>query len=75
MRRPAVLHIASLHGGGVERYLGDIARTLPPPHLLWHAAERTAVLELSAARRPLIARLAAWRQPAQDWMRRRGILR
>jgi hypothetical protein len=25
--------------------------------------------------RPLIARLAAWRQPAQEWMRRRGFLR
>ncbi|HEX6634057.1 MAG TPA: glycosyltransferase family 2 protein [Usitatibacter sp.] len=25
--------------------------------------------------RPLIARLAAWRQPAQEWMRRRGLLR
>ena len=25
--------------------------------------------------RPAVARLAAWRQPAKEWMRRRGILR
>jgi GT2 family glycosyltransferase len=25
--------------------------------------------------RPLVARLAAWRHPAQEWMRRRGLLR
>jgi glycosyltransferase involved in cell wall biosynthesis len=25
--------------------------------------------------RPFVARLAAWRQPAQEWMRRRGLLR
>ncbi len=51
MQSSAVLHIASLHGGGVDRHLRDIARSVPRPHLFWHAGPRAEVLELPAARR------------------------
>jgi len=49
----AVLHIASMHGGGVDRHVRDIARNVPRPHLVWHVAERAEVLELPAGRRSL----------------------
>jgi hypothetical protein len=51
MQPSAVLHIASLHGGGVDRHLRDIARTVPRAHLLWHVSPRADVLELPAPRR------------------------
>jgi len=51
MQSSAVLHIASLHGGGVDRHLRDIARSVPRPHLFWHAGARAEVLELPAASR------------------------
>ena len=46
MEPSAVLHIASLHGGGVDRHVRDIARGVPRPHLVWHASERAELLEL-----------------------------
>jgi hypothetical protein len=51
MDRAAVLHIASLHGGGVDRHVRDIARGVPRGHLVWHAAARAEVLELARERR------------------------
>src|SRR5512142_1203626 len=45
----AVLHIASPHGGGVDRHVRDIARGVARTHLVWHAAERVDVLELPRA--------------------------
>jgi hypothetical protein len=51
MDRAAVLHIASLHGGGVDRHVRDIARSVPRGHLVWHAGARAEVLELARERR------------------------
>ncbi len=42
----AVLHITSLHGGGVDRYVRDIARGLARPQLVWHAGDKAEVLEV-----------------------------
>ncbi len=49
----AVLHIASLHGGGVDRHVRDIARGVARDHLVWHAADGAEVLELPRERRSL----------------------
>jgi glycosyltransferase involved in cell wall biosynthesis len=42
----AVLHITSLHGGGVDRHVRDLARGLARPQLVWHAGEAAEVLEV-----------------------------
>lgn len=49
----AVLHIASLHGGGVDRHVRDIVRAAARDHLVWHAADGVEVLELPRERRAL----------------------
>ena len=49
----AVLHITSLHGGGVDRYVRDIARSLARPQLVWHAGDAAEVLEVPGAPRYL----------------------
>ncbi len=46
MEPSAVLHIASLHGGGVDRHVRDIVRNVARPQLVWHASPRAEVLEL-----------------------------
>src|SRR5262245_49690729 len=45
---PTVLHVAALLGGGVDRHLRDIARSVPGRHVLWHAGESADVLEFPA---------------------------
>lgn len=48
---PTVLHVTSLLGGGVDRHLRDIARSVPGRHLLWHVGEDAEVLESPTERR------------------------
>jgi glycosyltransferase involved in cell wall biosynthesis len=70
MTAGTILHVTSLFGGGVDRHLRDLVRTVPRPHLLWHAGEGVDVLEDPAAKRfhPLApgilpregARLSRW---------------
>ena len=65
MEPSGVLHIASLHGGGVDRHVRDIARNVPRPHLLWHASPRADVLEIPREGRALPLDAAALeREPA-----------
>jgi glycosyltransferase involved in cell wall biosynthesis len=45
------LHVAALHGGGVDRHLRDIARAVPGRHLFLHVGDRAVVLEDPAKRR------------------------
>ncbi|HEX3098680.1 MAG TPA: glycosyltransferase [Usitatibacter sp.] len=47
------MHIASLHGGGVDRHVRDIVRGLPRGHLVWHVSDRAEVLELPREGRSL----------------------
>jgi glycosyltransferase involved in cell wall biosynthesis len=42
----AVLHITSLHGGGVDRHVRDIARGSGRGQLVWHAGDAAEVLEV-----------------------------
>ena len=53
MESCAVLHIASLHGGGVDRHVRDIVRELPRGHATWHVSDRAEILELPRERRSL----------------------
>ncbi|MBL0143145.1 MAG: glycosyltransferase family 4 protein [Betaproteobacteria bacterium] len=45
MNDAAILHVTSLFGGGVDRHLRDIVRTVERPQLVWHAGEGVDVLE------------------------------
>ena len=65
MEPSGVLHIASLHGGGVDRHVRDIARNVPRPQIVWHASPGTDVLELPREGRVLPLEAAALeREPA-----------
>ena len=50
----AVLHIASMHGGGVDRHVRDIVRHVDCPQWIWHVAEPAEVLEDPARRSCLV---------------------
>ncbi len=66
----AILHVTSLFGGGVDRHVRDLVRTIPREHYLWHAGDGVDVIEEPRAGRfhPLAPeatgaradRLAAW---------------
>ena len=49
----AVLHIASLHGGGVDRHVRDIVRGVARRQWIWHAGDTAEVLESPRERRYL----------------------
>jgi glycosyltransferase involved in cell wall biosynthesis len=51
MRSFAILHVASLFGGGVDRCVRDIVRGAGGSHLIWHAADGIDVLEDPQSRR------------------------
>jgi glycosyltransferase involved in cell wall biosynthesis len=57
MTPPAILHVTSLFGGGVDRHLRDVMSGVPRPHLAWHAGEAGEAFEEPRARRfhPLAA--------------------
>jgi glycosyltransferase involved in cell wall biosynthesis len=48
---PAVLHVTTLHGGGVDRHLRDLARGVGRAHVFWHAGDSADLLEFPARRR------------------------
>jgi glycosyltransferase involved in cell wall biosynthesis len=66
----AVLHVTSMLGGGVDRYVRDIARGSKVPHLIWHTGEGADVIEVAGTAQPVAlepgsissegATLAAW---------------
>ncbi|MBK8325375.1 MAG: glycosyltransferase [Betaproteobacteria bacterium] len=70
MTPPAILHVTSLFGGGVDRHLRDVLAGVARPQLVWHAGEAGEAIEEPAAKRffPLAAgafaasrdKLAAW---------------
>ena len=67
---PAVLHVTSMLGGGVDRHVRDIGRASSRNHLVWHTAQGADVLETlsdshfnaldPAAIEPEGATLASW---------------
>ena len=76
MNAAAILHVTSLFGGGVDRHVRDIVRTVPREHYLWHAGDGVDVIEDPRAGRfhPL-APGAADRQPEAlaRWLRSKRI--
>jgi glycosyltransferase involved in cell wall biosynthesis len=76
MGSPAVLHITSLPGGGVDRHLRDIAHGSAREHLVWHAAEGADVIEASGPTRFTVVDPAVFeRDPGAltQWLARRGV--
>lgn len=47
----SVLHISAAEGGGVDRYIRDVAQGVNRRHFLWHAGSGVDVLEDIAAQR------------------------
>ena len=76
MESTAVLHLVSLHGGGVDRHVRDIAAAVARPHLLWHVGERSEVIEGGSGRRflPLDPeRIEAEGGRVAAWLRAQGV--
>jgi glycosyltransferase involved in cell wall biosynthesis len=48
MTGPAILHVTSMLGGGVDRHVRDIARGAARAHLAWHTAAGADVIETLA---------------------------
>ena len=57
MSPPAILHVTSLFGGGVDRHLRDVVAGVPRPHLVWHADAAGEAIEEPGTKRffPLAA--------------------
>src|SRR5271169_6099297 len=47
--RPAVLHVSSAEGGGVDRYIREVAESAHRRHFLWHTGSGIDVIEDIAA--------------------------
>jgi len=70
------LHIATLHGGGVDRHVRDIVRGLARPQLVWHAGPGAEVVELPREGRSYPLDEAALEREADSlaaWLRVRGV--
>jgi glycosyltransferase involved in cell wall biosynthesis len=70
--RAAVLHISAAEGGGVDRYIRDIAANVRRRHFLWHVGSGIDVIEDMAAQRFLpLSRDIAKHDAAiavEDWL-------
>jgi glycosyltransferase involved in cell wall biosynthesis len=76
MSAPAVLHVTSLPGGGVDRHIRDIARSQSRRHLVWHVSDSVEVIEILGVRRcfPLSGTaFAQGREALAAWLRRQGV--
>jgi glycosyltransferase involved in cell wall biosynthesis len=72
----SVLHVSAAEGGGVDRYIRDVAANVPRRHFLWHVGSGIDVIEDLATQRflPLSARIeSADAVPAlRAWLRANG---
>nr|MDQ3027645.1 glycosyltransferase [Pseudomonadota bacterium] len=76
MDPPAVLHVMSPLGGGVDRHVRDIVSQVGRRHVLWHVGERAEVVEVEGTPRfhPIDpARIAAAPESLAGWLRSLGI--
>jgi glycosyltransferase involved in cell wall biosynthesis len=76
MSHPAVLHVMSPLGGGVDRYVRDIVAAVPRPQVLWHVADGAEVMEAQGERRyrPLDpARVDRDPEGLARWLRSRDV--
>ena len=76
MTAPAILHVTSLLGGGVDRHVRDIVRGVGRPQLVWHAGDGADVIEDPRARRFFPLRPGAVGEPLARWLggRRVGLV-
>jgi glycosyltransferase involved in cell wall biosynthesis len=75
--RTSILHVSAAEGGGVDRYIRDIAANVPRRHFLWHTGSGIDVIEDMTGQRfmPLSrdidnddARTRIW-----TWLRANGV--
>ena len=75
--RSSVLHVSAAEGGGVDRYIRDLAANVPRRHFLWHAGSGIDVIEDVATQRfsPLSEQIEnADAAPAlAAWLRGNGV--
>jgi len=71
MNAPAILHVTSLFGGGVDRHVRDILRTVARPQLVWHAGEGVDVIEDAGRFFPLAS--GAVGESLARWLRGRRV--
>lgn len=76
MTAPAILHVTSLLGGGVDRHVRDIVRGVGRPQLVWHAGDGVDVIEDPRARRFFPLRPGAVGEALARWLggRRVGLV-
>ena len=71
-----VLHVTSLHGGGVDRHVRDLVRGVKRRHLVWHTSPAADVMEVPAENRYLLLdreRVDADPAPLSAWLRAQGV--
>ena len=75
--RSSVLHVSAAEGGGADRYIRDVASSVPARHFLWHVGSGLDVIEDIGRERffPLSQRLSGRDGPRllQDWLEAAGI--
>jgi len=71
MSRSAILHVTSLFGGGVDRHVRDIVRTVARPQLIWHAGDGVDVIEDAGRFFPLAS--GAVGDAVAGWLRSRRV--
>ncbi|NJD86580.1 MAG: glycosyltransferase [Betaproteobacteria bacterium] len=67
----AILHVTSLFGGGVDRHVRDILRTVARPQLVWHAGDGVDVIEDAGRFVPLAS--GAVGETLANWLRGRRV--
>lgn len=73
----SVLHVSAAEGGGADRYIRDVAATVPARHLVWHVGSGLDVIEDVGRERffPLSQRLTGSEGPGllREWLEASGI--
>ena len=75
--RSSILHVSAAEGGGVDRYIRDIAANVPRRHFLWHVGSGVDVIEDMALQRfmPLSRNIGNddATTPIERWLRANGV--
>jgi glycosyltransferase involved in cell wall biosynthesis len=76
MKDGLVMHVAAPPGGGVDRYVRDLARASAVRHALWHASPSADVLEMPCGGMPWPLahdQLDAAASELRAWLKRAGV--
>jgi glycosyltransferase involved in cell wall biosynthesis len=75
--RPSILHISAAEGGGVDRYIRDIAANVRRRHFLWHVGSGIDVIENMGVQRfiPLSSKIGDGDATTAvgTWLRANGV--